>query len=152
MWIMEGKEFLRQWYWGIRAEAVCETNHTYIHTHTHTYACTHAHTSTHTKSCPSQGRSHHGQGKIPAHHHGLLFVSTSLGCYHFPLFRSTSLVSYATRKLLFLIRVIRTLPKYLAWYRLTMRRRGTLYINTECNRTYFDGTYKPVHQVCSLTL
>jgi hypothetical protein len=34
------------------------------------------------------------------------------------LFRSTSLVSYATRKLLFLIRVILTLPKYLvdiAW-------------------------------------
>ena len=68
---------------------------THRHTHTHTYtrsythALTHAHT--HTKSCPSQGRSHHCQGEIPADHHGLLFVNTCLGCYHFP-FRPTSLV------------------------------------------------------------
>jgi len=98
--------------------SVCEANHTHTYTHTHTHTHTHSRSHAHTQ------RAVHLKVDHTMTKERFLPITTAC-CSCLPLlaaitslFRPTSLVSYATRKSLFLIRLRRTLAKYLvdiAW-------------------------------------
>ena len=150
MWNVEVKEFLRQWCWGISAGEECETNHKHTQSHAHTHRHAHTHTLTHKELSISRSitpRPRRDSCRSPRHV-VRLYLSWLLslpfsGLHHLFICNTHIALSDSCHT------ITSQIP---CWYRLSMRPRGTVYINTESNRTYFDGTYKRMHQLCSLTL